>query len=149
LRLKVAFVGFTGTRARRITDALEQASVLSLETTVIRESKANATELAGAFGAVFMSTELGTKRLAGLVGELRGANSHMPIILTYGTEPDGKVFELARTQDCWLFSELDGLKRGLTADEIARELEARSEASELGSRLMDISLVSGPCSTGD
>jgi len=149
LRFRVAFVGFAGPRARRIADAIGRSSSLSVEPVVVKEGKADSVELANGFGAVFVSTDLGAGRLAALVVEIRRENPHVPVVLTYGTEPGGKVFELARTEDCWLFSEIDPLKRGLTAEEIARELEAKDEASELSSRLMEISMLSGPCSTGD
>jgi hypothetical protein len=130
-------------------DAIGRSSSLAVEPVVVNEGKADPAELAKGFNAVFVSTDLGVGRLAGLVGEIRRENSHVPIVLTYGTEPDGKVFDLARTEDCWLFSEIDSLKRGLTAEEIGRELEAKGEASELSPRLMEISMLSGPCSTGD
>jgi hypothetical protein len=149
VRLRVAFVGFAGHRARRIVEAIGRSSSLPVDPVVVTDDKADSAELADGYGAVFVSTDLGAVRLAALVGEIRRDNPHVPVVLTYGTEPDGKVFELARTQDCWLFSEIDSLKRGLTAEEMARELEAKGEASELSSRLMEISTLSGPCSTGD
>jgi hypothetical protein len=149
VRFRVAFLGFAGPRARRIVEAIGRSSSLEVEPVVVEDDKAESAELANGYGAVFVSTDLGAARLAGLVGEIRRENPHVPVVLTYGTEPDGKAFELARTEDCWLFSEIDSLKRGLTAEEIARELEAKSEASELSSRLMEISMLSGPCSTGD
>jgi len=149
MQFVIAFVGVAGPRARRIVEAIAQASSMSVEPVVVKDDKADSTELANGYGAVFVSTDLGAARLAALVGEIRRENPHVPVVLTYGTEPDGKAFELARTQDCWLFSEIDSLKRGLTAEEIARELEARGEASELSTRLMEISMLSGPCSTGD
>jgi hypothetical protein len=149
LRLKVAFVGFRGGRAKQVAKAIEAASAVELDAAEIAETKADAAVLAAGYDAVFVSTAAGLKRLDGLVGEIRRDNAHVPIVITYGEEPEGSAFQVAATQDCWLFSDIDRLKRGLTAEEIGLGLEARGEASELGSRLMEISMMGGPCSTGD
>ena len=149
MKLKVAFVGFRRGRSKQVAKAIEAGSAVRLDVAEIAESRADAAGLAAGYDAVFVSTAAGIKRLDGLVGEVRRDNAHIPIVITYGEEPDGGAFQLAARHDCWLFSEIDRLKRGLTAEEIGQELESRVEASELGSRLMEISLQGGPCSTGD
>lgn len=149
VNLRVALVGFTAGRAKRLAATVQGAMSLGLEATNLSAAKADPAGLAATFDAVFVSTELGPRRLAALVADLRRESAHTPIVITYGAEPGGKIFQLAATLDCWLFSEIDRLERGLTPDELAEELQERKEASEMGSRLMEISLLSGPCSTGD
>ncbi len=149
MRLKVSFIGFSGSRARSVIESIEQASSLSLEATVTKDARSCEEGLAGGFDAVFLTAEVGYRCLSLVVGKIRRENKRIPIVLTYGAEPNGKAFELASKYDCWLFSEMDRLKRGLTPQEVGEALRARQEDDKIKSRLMEVSLRSGPCSTGD
>ena len=146
--MKALLIGFSAARTARIAKVFRAPGV-QVETVSVDGSAAH--DWAASFAradAVFLNTEMGLKRLTGFVERARKARTGLPIVLTYGDEPTGRHFEIARRYDCWLFSEADRLARGLTAREIADALEAR-ESEETRSRLVDVSLCSGPCSTGD
>jgi len=145
--MKALLVGFPAARAGKLGKTLGAAGI---ETGIVSTDAAIApwSVAVPTTSAVFLNTEMGVRRLQNLVERLRKASGRMPIVLTYGAEPVGKLFEIACKHDCWLFSETDRLVRGLTAQEIIEALQRR-ESDETRSRLVDVSLCSGPCSTGD
>lgn len=149
MKLRTVFVGFSKSRAKRISEALERSANLEMQVTVTDDAGEDQAELASRVDAVFVGTEIGWRRLGPWVEQVRGNNRSVPIVLTYGQEPDGWTFQIASRHDCWLFSETDHLGRGLNPDELGEALRTRVEAGQMRSRLIDISACSGPCSTGD
>ncbi|MFZ1947020.1 MAG: hypothetical protein WAW06_05690 [bacterium] len=149
MKLKALCVGLTAARAKKVVTSLERALPLEAE---VKMAEARETDLAGRAArcdVIFVGAVMGQKALGTLLDAIRGKAGSVPVVLVYEAEPDGRIFQLALRHDCWLYSEMDRLKRGLTADELAEALRARAEGGETTSRLMDISLSSGPCSTGD
>jgi hypothetical protein len=149
LELRVLFTGLSAARARSIVKTLEKAQSPAMEATIAERVEEGQAALASRLDAVFVSTEIGSSLLTYLIEETRRRNSRVAIILTYGSEPGGKAFDLARRHECRLFSEMDRLQRGLTVAELAEELGEVLEVKQIRSRLMEVSLSSGPCSTGD
>jgi hypothetical protein len=147
--MRAAFIGFTQVRMKRIIGVLERAGSPRLETTAGGRSKEGGADQVRPPEIVFINAETDSKELTQAVEGVRLGNARMPVVLVYGAEPTGKLFDLARRYDCWLFGEADHLGRGLTADEVAEALAERLEASQMRSRLMQVSMSSGPCSTGD
>ena len=145
--MKALMIGFPAARAGKIARILRAAGI-EIETVSAEGAVAPHLVAAPPAPAAFVNAEMGMKRLQNLMERLRKASASMPIVLTYGAEPAGKLFEMARKFDCWLFSQTDRHARGLTADEIVEAL-GRYESDETRSRLVDVSLCSGPCSTGD
>lgn len=149
MKLRAVFVGFSEGRARQVAEALERSASIHIQVKVADDAGEAEAELAGRLDAVFVCTEVGWRRLGPWVEQVRETNRSVPIVITYGQEPDGWTFQIASRHDCWLFSETDRLGRGLNPDELGEALRANVEAGEMRSRLMEISSCSGPCSTGD
>lgn len=149
MNLRVLFIGFPKTRAKRLVEALARSANLEIAVTASDDAGENEADLASRLDVVFVSTEIGSRRLGPWVEQVRRDNHSIPIVLTYGREPDGWTFQISSRYDCWLFSETDCLGRGLNPDELGEALRARVETGEIRSRLIDISACSGPCSTGD
>jgi hypothetical protein len=100
------------------------------------------------FRGVFVNREVKESRLAWLLDHIRERHPEIPIVLTYGTEPDGKAYLYANRYDCMLFSETDRHGRTLNARELAETLRRRLLDSDVTRKLMELSMSSGPCSTG-
>jgi hypothetical protein len=149
MTMRAAFIGFPQARIKRITSALERAGSPRLEVTAGVRPGENAADQTRRPEIVFINAEAGHRELTQTVEGVRLGNARMPVVLVYGAEPTGKLFDLARRYDCWLFGESDHLGRGLTADEVAEALGEKLEAGQMRSRLMQVSMSSGPCSTGD
>ena len=145
--MKALLIGFPAARAEKLAKTFGDARI-ETETVSADGAMALRPVAVAPAGAVFLNTEMGVRRLQNVVERLRKASARIPIVLTYGAEPGGRLFEMACKHDCWLFSEADRLARGLTAQEVIEALKRR-EADETRSRLVDVSLCSGPCSTGD
>jgi len=149
MTMRAAFIGLGQARIKKIVEALERAGCPRLEVTAGWRAVEGAASQPGRPEVIFVNADAGGKDLAHTVEAVRLAEPRMPVVLVYGGEPTGRLFDLARRHDCWLFGESDNLKRGLTADEVAEELADRLEARQMRARLMQVSLSSGPCSTGD
>jgi hypothetical protein len=147
MQVAALFIGFTKPRATATAKAIGRAGRFVLETAVTKDLDDGA-DLAGRFDAVFLSAEVGSKPLGQVLAKIRQTSRELVIVLVYGAEPDGWLFHLAARHDCWLTSAEDRMKRGLTLEEVADGLAARQEGRDLRSRLMEITLSSGPCSTG-
>jgi hypothetical protein len=147
--MRAAFIGFPQARMKRIIGVLERAGSPRLEVAAGVRSGEGVADQVCRPEIVFINAETGHRELAQTVEGVRLGNARMPVVLVYGAETTGKLFDLARRYDCWLFGENDHLGRGLTADEVAEAIAERLEASQVRSRLMQVSMSSGPCSTGD
>lgn len=134
---------------KRIICALERAGSPRLEVVAGARGSEGPADKVCRPEVVFVNADAGGRDLARTVEGIRLGDPRMPVVLVYGAEPTGKLFDLARRCDCWLFGESDSLGRGLTANEVAEELADRFEANQMRSRLMQVSMSSGPCSTGD
>lgn len=149
MNLRTVFVGLSRTRAKSIVEVLERSANLRMHASIADDAGEDEADLASRLDVVFVSTEIGWRRLDPWVEQVRRTNRSVPIVLTYGQEPAGWAFQLASRYDCWLFSETDRLGRGLNPEELGEALGVRAEAGEIRTRLIDISACSGPCSTGD
>ena len=149
MQIRALFIGFSTSRTRSVVKSIEQVLPLSLEVAGRADCDTAGPDLADRFDCIFVNKDTGTRPLGRVLDRVKSLAPRLPVVLTYGSEPDGKDFHLASKYDCLLFSEIDRLKRGLTPGEIGEALAERLEAGRVKSHLMGISLCSGPCSTGD
>lgn len=149
MNLRTVFIGFPKTRAKRIVESLARSANLEMDVRLADDAGEDEADLASRLDVVFVSTEIGWRRLGPWVEQVRRDNRSVPIVLTYGREPDGWTFQISSRYDCWLFSDTDCLGRGLNLDELGEALRVGVKTGEIKSRLIDISACSGPCSTGD
>jgi hypothetical protein len=149
MKLKALFVGLTTARAKKVAASIERALPLEIEIAVADARETGLAGRASHSNVVLVGTGMGPKALGSLLEDARSKLGSVPVVLVYDAEPDGRIFQLALRHDCWLYSEMDRLRRGLTADELGEALRVRAEGGQTTSRLMDVSMSSGPCSTGD
>jgi hypothetical protein len=149
LRLKVLFLGLPRARVKKVVWSIEAASSLSMGVTVCCDPGEKLGELVRNSDAVFIDMGLGDANLDLALSTIREHRRDVPVTLIYESEPSGRAFHLARRYDCQLFSEMDRLHRTLTPAEAGRALLKRSAKCETERRLMEISLSTGPCSTGE
>jgi hypothetical protein len=146
--LKMLFVGFEQRRVRRLASSIEAASRLKIyPATASRLDAENVVDL-DSFGAVFVNRGMKESRLLRVLERVRERLPEIPVVLTYANEPDGKAYLYANQYDCMLFSETDRHGRTLNARELADVLKEGLPDSDVTRRLMDLSMSSGPCSTG-
>ncbi len=146
MQARAGFIGFSQARTRSIASAIEGASEIAIEPVIVRDTWTDG-EL-GEVSSVFINREMDEKELARWLETIRDASADIPIVLVYGSQPDGKCYLLSNRFDCWLFSEKDRLERTLTAAEVGRALANETPDSAFERRLFEVSLSAGPCSTG-
>jgi hypothetical protein len=139
-------MGFSEKRIRSITSAIEGASKTVIEPVVLRDTWTD--EGPRGIGSVFINREIGDQELGRWLDAIREVSAEIPIVLVYGSEPDGKSYVLSNRFDCWLFSEKDRMERTLTASDIGRALSDGEPDSAFERKLFEVSLSAGPCSTG-
>ena len=149
MKLNALFLGLKESRVERIVGKIEQASGVALAATVSSNEEPDLDGADGDFDAVFVSRDMAPDRLEKTLERVRGSSETIPLVLVYGSEPDGKAYLIARRYGCWLFSEIDRHPRTFTATELGDNLRESFETTHCARRLMEISLCSGPCSTGD
>jgi hypothetical protein len=145
---KMLFVGFGQRRVQSVVSSIEAASGLKIDAATASELDAENTVDLGSFRAVFVNRGMKESRLLRVLEHIRERHPEIPVVLTYGTEPDGKAFLYANRYDCMLFSETDRHGRTLNARELVDVLNEESLESDINRRLMELSMSSGPCSTG-
>lgn len=149
MQLNALFLGLKEGRIESITAKIEQASGVTLSATVSSDREPDLDGVDGDFEAVFINRDMAADRLEKILERVRSSSETIPLVLVYGAEPDGKAYLTARRHGCWLFSEKDRHHRALTPAQLGDDLRESSEARHCAKRLMEISLCSGPCSTGD
>jgi hypothetical protein len=140
------FIGFSQHRIRSIVSAIEGSSDICIEAAEMPDTWSG--EMPGEIRSIFINREIDEKKLTRWLEGVRDVSAEMPLVLVYGSEPDGKSYMFSNRFDCWLFSEKDRLERTLTAPEIGRALAAEAPDSAFERRLFEVSLSAGPCSTG-
>lgn len=153
MRITALFIGLAKARVERIASSIEKVSEITLVTSRAGGSTGdlagrNLSELISVTDAVFVDRDREDMELERLLGSIRECQTEMPIVLVYESEPDGKCFMLANKFECWLFSDSDHLERTLTPSELGEALAEVAEKRAVERRLFEISLSSGPCSTG-
>jgi hypothetical protein len=146
--VKALFLGFSKRRVTSLVESIESGSGVSIDVTTTREVSEDNEVLGGDYDILFLDRELGDRKLGKLLRRVRQQCEAIPAVLVYDSEPDGKAFAIASEHDCLLYSEKDRLKRGLTPTEIGEAIESELSAPGIERHLMDVSLSSGPCSTG-
>jgi hypothetical protein len=149
MEVKALFLGFSTRRVKSLVDSIEKGSLVSIEATARKEVKRESEALDGEYDILFLDRRLGDRKLGSLLRRVRRQCEVTPAVLVYDSEPDGRAFAIASEHDCLLYSEKDGLKRGLSPSEIGEAIKAELEAAGFERRLMQVSLCTGPCSTGD
>jgi hypothetical protein len=148
LRVRALFIELAEARVRSIVSSVEESSDITISTTLVGGSKGALAELLDRSDCVFVNRGQKESKLIRLLETVRRCRADIPVVLTYGTEPDGKSYLLANRFDCWLFSEKDHLQRTLTSAEIGEALRERTKDVAVEQRLLEVSLCAGPCSTG-
>jgi hypothetical protein len=148
MEIKALFLGFSKRRVNSLVDSIEKGSLVSIEATTRKEVKEESEALGGEYDILFLDRTLGDRKLGNLLRRVRRQCEATPAVLVYDSEPDGQAFAIASEHDCLLYSEKDRLKRGLTPAEIGEAIEAELETPSIQRRLMEVSLCTGPCSTG-
>ena len=148
MEIKALFLGFSKRRVKSLVESIEKGSRVSVEAVSRKEVARDSDALGGDFDILFLDRKLGDRKLGSLLRRVRRECEATPAVLVYETEPDGRAFAIASEHDCLLYSENDRHKRGLTPAEIGDVIEAELESPGIDRRLMEISLSSGPCSTG-
>jgi hypothetical protein len=149
LRLKALFLGLPRARVKRVISSIEAASAISIGATMCDDPGEKLGELVCGSDAVFINRHLDGTRLERSLSEIREHRDDVPVTLIYESEPNGEAFLFATRYDCWLFSEMDRLGRTLSPAEVGEALLRKRSRGETERRLMEISLCTGPCSTGD
>jgi hypothetical protein len=146
VQVRAGFIGFSEQRTSSIVSAIEGASDTVIEPVALRDDWTG--KGAGGIGSVFLNREIDDQELNRWLDAIRDDSVDIPIVLVYGSEPDGKSYMLSNRFDCWLFSEKDRLERTLTAADIGRALADGEPDPAFERRLFEVSLSAGPCSTG-
>jgi hypothetical protein len=148
MEIKALFLGFSKRRVKSLVESIEKGSRVSVEAVSHKEVAPDSDALGGDFDILFLDRKLGDRKLGSLLRRVRLECEATPAVLVYETEPDGPAFAMASEHDCLLYGENDRLKRGLTPAEIGDVIEAELGNAFIDRRLMEVSLSSGPCSTG-
>ena len=148
MEIKALFLGFSKRRVKSLVDSIEKGSLVSIEATARKDVKKEREALDGEYDILFLDRSLGGRKLGSLLKRMRHQCEITPAVLVYDSEPDGQAFAIASEHDCLLYSEKDRLKRGLTPSEIGEAIKAELASPDIEQRLMDVSMSSGPCSTG-
>ena len=148
MEVKALFLGFSKRRVKSLVESIESGSVVTIEATARREVSAENDVVGGDYDILFLDRTLGDRKLGKLLKRMRRQCEATPAVLVYESEPDGRAFAIASEHDCLLYSEKDRLKRGLTPAEIGEAIVTELETPGVERRLMEVSLSSGPCSTG-
>ena len=149
MQLKALFVSLSKSRVSRLIAAIEAEAAVELVPVHWDERDAGIEDLTGDFDAVFINRGLDAEELQDTLKRIRATDKRVPVVLAYEVEPDGRAFVLAKRYGCWLFSEIDRLQRGLTPGQLGEALVERADDRNAHRRLFEISLCTGPCSTGD
>jgi hypothetical protein len=146
VQVRAGFIGFEQARIRSIVSAIEGASEIEVQPFAVSDPW-TAGRPQG-ICSIFINREIDEEELNRWLETIRDDSVDIPIVLVYGSEPDGKSYMLANRFDCWLFSEKDRLERTLTASEVGKALADDAPDSAFERRLFEVSLSAGPCSTG-
>lgn len=146
MQVRAGFIGFSEERTWSIVSAIEDASDTVIESIALRDTWTG--DGPGGIGSVFVNREIDELELKRWLDNIRDVSVDIPIVLVYGSEPDGKSYMLSNRFDCWLFSEKDRLERTLTAADIGKALADGEPDSAFERKLFEVSLSAGPCSTG-
>ena len=149
MEIKALFLGFSKRRVKSLVDSIENGSPVSIDATARKEATEESEALGGDYDILFLDRALGDGKLGRILRRVRRGSAATPAVLVYDTEPDGRAFALASEHDCLLYSEKDSMKRGLSPTEIGEAIEAELAGPDIERRLMEVSLSTGPCSTGD
>jgi hypothetical protein len=141
--MKALFIEVSRRRALRLLAKIEEATGLGIG--LLPDSGG---ESLGRADVVFLDGESEWRRLEAMVDRMRDRFPERPIVLLYEAEPQGRLFALAARYGCRLYSETDRLGRTMTAEELADSLTGDGPG-QVERRLMEITLSTGPCSTGD
>ena len=148
MQVKALFLGFSRRRVKDLVESIEKGSPVSIAVTSRREVAEDSDALGGDYDIVFLDRTLGDRKLGKILRSARRRCEATPAVLVYDSEPDGRAFAIASEHDCLLYSEKDRLKRGLTPAEIGEAIKVEVENSGIERRLMEVSMSTGPCSTG-
>ena len=148
MEVKALFLGFSKRRVKSLVESIEKGSPVSIMAMTRKEVSEESAALGGEYDVLFLDRTLGDRKLGKLLKRVRRQSEATPAVLVYDSEPDGSAFAIASEHDCLLYSEKDRLKRGLTPTEIGEALEAEVATPGIERRLMEVSMSSGPCSTG-
>ena len=146
MQVRAGFIGFSQPRTRSIVSAIEGDSEIAIEPLKVRDAWTG--DESGEMSSVFINREMDDTELNRWLETIRDVSEYIPIVLVYGSQPDGKSYLLSNRFDCWLFSEKDRLERTLTAAEIGKAIADEAPDSAFERRLFEVSLSAGPCSTG-
>jgi hypothetical protein len=149
MRLKAVFLGFANREMDRVVDCIEAASPVEIEAASSGDTGPGLELSVDTSDVVFVSRAVGDRKLESLLRKIRQVKGETPIVLTYGEEADGKAFLFARRFDCLLFSPADRLNVTLTPAEVGQALQEAALGTRVDQRLMEISMCTGPCSTGE
>jgi hypothetical protein len=149
LKARVLFIGIGQTRVSDIAASIEEASGLELEPIITSGFRRPDRQRLGGFRAVFISRDLKQPGLVEALESIRGGHPDIPVVLVYGTDPDGQAFLFSNRFGCMLYSELDRFGRTLTSSELGEALQSTSPEDGLARKMMELSMCYGPCSTGE
>jgi hypothetical protein len=145
---KALFVGIRQSRVSGLVASVHKASGLRLDPTVISGLRTADRVDLGTYRAVFVSRDIKQAELIEMLDGIRRTHPALPVVLVYGASPDGRAFLLSNRFGCMLYSELDRFGRTLTGQELAEALQATVSEGDVIRKMMELSMCSGPCSTG-
>jgi hypothetical protein len=149
MKIRAVFIGSTKRAIDQIVECIEAASSIEIDAVKRECTCRDLRAVVAASDAVFVDRAVETRSIEKVLRLIRQHCSDIPVVITYQDEPDGRTFVLARRYDCLLFSPKDKLGITLTPAEVATALEESLSAACAEQKLMEISLCTGPCSTGD
>ena len=148
MKWKALFVGISRSRVSDLIASVEKASGLNLDPTVISGLHSADRADLDTYRAVFVSRDLKQTELVETLESIRREHPTVPVVLVYGDSPDGRAFLISNRFGCMLYSELDRFGRTLTGLELAEALQASLHEEDVIRKMMELSMCSGPCSTG-
>lgn|GEM_PF-2234804 len=146
--VKALFLGFSKRRVKSVVESIERVSPVSIKATSLGELEEESEALGEMYDVLFLDRKLGDTRLSRLLKRMRRSREARPAVLVYDSEPDGRAFAIASEHNCILYSEKDNRRRGLTPAELGEAIEPEPKSQCYKQRLMEVSMSSGPCSTG-
>jgi hypothetical protein len=149
MKFNALFVGLSRARVKKLVSSIETASSLTMGVTVSYDPGEKLGDLVSSCDIIFIGTRLENTRIELSLKTVREHRDDLPVALIYESEPNGNAFLFARKYNCYLFSETDRDQRTLAPAEVGEVLPNQSAGGETEQRLVEISLCTGPCSTGD
>lgn len=149
MQIAALFIGLEESRVSEITTSIQKPCDITIQATSSDYPHRRLKALLEDMDVVFVNRNVKDSKLVQLLERIREYAPDVPIVLTYGSEPDGNAYLYSNKFDCWLFSEKDRLGRTLTAEDLAQGIVRQTSDRRLGKMLMELSLCAGPCSTGD